>query len=389
MIQTHQTRNVAVLAACQALSMSGSVMVFAVVALAGKTIAPAAELATLPLGVTFVSLMLSTVPASLVMGRLGRRAGFTLGQAIGVLGAGASAWALLSGSFWGFAAAAVPIGVHNAFFQYLRFAAADTATPEFRPRAISYVMAGGVVAGFVGPELARRTAEALPTLYAGAYAALAGLCLLNIIALQLVRIPRPHRAAGHADARPVAEIARQPVFIVAALSAMVGYGVMNLVMVATPLAMAGCGFSFGDSTEVIRAHVLGMFVPAFFTGSLIRRWGVLRVIATGAVLLLACLAINLAGTGFANFWGALVALGVGWNFMFVGGTTLLLEAHRPEDKARTQAMNDLLVFTTTACTSFASGAVQNALGWQAVNALCAVPVVMALAAVLWLRHSRR
>ncbi|MGE5504133.1 MAG: MFS transporter [Actinomycetota bacterium] len=380
----HQTRNVMVLAACQALSMSGSVMVFAVVALAGKALAPAPHLTTLPLGVTFLSLMLSTVPASLAMGRLGRRAGFTLGQAIGVLGAGASAWALLSGSFWGFAAAAVPIGVHNAFFQYLRFAAADTATPEFRPRAISYVMAGGVVAGFLGPELAQRTAEALPVTYAGAYAALAGLCLLNIVALQLVRIPRPHRAEARSGGRSVLAIARQPVFMVAALSAMVGYGVMNLVMVATPLAMAGCGFGFTDSTEVIRAHVLGMFVPSFFTGHLVRRFGVLRVIGTGAVLLLASLGVNLAGTAFANFWVALVLLGIGWNFTFVGGTTLLLDAHGPEEKARTQAMNDLLVFTTTATTSFASGAVQNTLGWQAVNALSAVPVLLVLAAVVWL-----
>ncbi len=370
--------------------MSGSVMVFAVVALAGTMLAPSPELATLPLGIHFVSMMAATVPASLVMGRLGRRVGFTLGQAIGLGGALLSAWALLSGSFWVLVAAAIPIGIHNSVFQYLRFAAADTASPEFRPKAISYVMAGGVVAGLLGPELAKRTAELLsPVMFAGSYLALAGLCVLNIIALQAVRIPRPAQLARHQTGRGLAEISRQPVFVVAALSGMIGYGVMNLVMVATPLAMVGCGFTFSDSTEIIRWHVLGMFVPSFFTGSLIRRFGVLRIIAAGAVLLTLSLSINLSGTAFANFWGALLLLGIGWNFMFIGGTTLLGECHRPEERSKTQALNDLLVFSTTAVTSFASGAVQSALGWQAVNALSLAPVLLALGAVIWLIRSRQ
>jgi MFS family permease len=385
----NSVRNVAILSGCQALSMSGSVLVFAVVALAGATLAPSPELATLPLGLHFVSMMAATIPASLVMGRLGRRFGFTLGQSIGLAGALLSVWALLSGSFWGFVAAAVPIGIHNGFFQYLRFAAADTASLDFRPRAISYVMAGGVVAGFLGPELAKRTAEGLPVMFAGSYLALAGLCALNIVALQAIRIPRPPQLARHETGRPLGEIGRQPVFVVAALSAMIGYGVMNLVMVATPLAMVGCGFTFSDSAEVIRWHVLGMFVPSFFTGSLIRRFGVLRVIAAGGALLLAALAINLSGTAFVSFLGALALLGIGWNFMFIGGTTLLAECHRPEERAKTQAFNDLLVFSTTAATSFASGAVQGALGWQAVNALSLAPVLLALGAVVWLIRSRQ
>lgn len=385
MSRESSVRNVAVLAVCQALSMSGSVMVFAVVALAGKMLAPSSELATLPLGIQFAAMMAATVPASLVMGRLGRRVGFTIGQVFGLLGALAAAGALMAGDFRLFCAAAVPIGMHNAWFQYLRFAAADTASPEFRPRAISYVLAGGVVAGLLGPELAKRTADLLaPATFAGAYLALAGLCVLNIAALQAVRIPRPAAQGGRDTGRPVAAILRQPVFAVAALSAMVGYGVMNLVMVATPLAMVGCGFAFGDSAEVIRWHVLGMFVPSFFTGNLIRRFGVRRVIAGGALLLLASLAVNLAGVAYANFLAGLLMLGVGWNFMFIGGTTLLAEAHRPEERAKAQAANDLLVFSTTALTSFASGAVQTALGWQAVNALSLLPVAAALGAVLWL-----
>jgi len=370
--------------------MSGSVMVFAVVALAGAMLAPSPELATLPLGIHFVSMMAATIPASLVMGRWGRRVGFTLGQAIGVGGALLSVWAILGGSFWGFAVAAAPIGIHNGFFQYLRFAAADVASPAFRPKAISYVMAGGVVAGFLGPELAKRTADLFsPVLFAGPYAVLAGLCLLNIIALQGVRIARPPQLARHETGRRLGEIGTQPTFVVAALSAMIGYGVMNLVMVATPLAMVGCGFAFSDSTEIIRWHVLGMFVPSFFTGGLIRRHGVLRIIAAGAVLLAVSLACNLAGTGFVNFWVGLVLLGIGWNFMFIGGTALLSEAHRPEERAKAQALNDFLVFSTTAVTSFASGAVQSALGWQAVNALSLIPVILAFCAVLWLGRRRR
>ncbi len=370
--------------------MSGSVMVFAVVALAGAMLAPAPELATLPLGLHFLSMMLATVPASLLMGKVGRRAGFTIGQLSGFCGALLSMWALLAGSFWGLVFAAMPIGVHNAFFQYLRFAAADVSSPAFRPKAISYVMAGGVVAGFLGPELAKRTADLFaPAMFAGPYAALACLCLLNIMALQLVRIPLPAALSRHETGRNLWEIARQPTFAVAAFSAMIGYGVMNLVMVATPLAMVGCGFAFADSAEIIRWHVLGMFVPSFFTGGLIRRFGVLRIISTGGALLVLSLAINLSGIAFINFWVGLVLLGVGWNFMFVGGTALLGEAHGHEERAKAQALNDFLVFTTTALTSFASGAVQSALGWQAVNTLSLAPVLLALGAAIWLERSRR
>ncbi|MBF0307646.1 MAG: MFS transporter [Alphaproteobacteria bacterium] len=385
----HSTRNVFLFSACQALSMSGAVLVFAVVGLAGKMLAPTPELATLPLGVQFLSMMVGTVPASLAMGRIGRRLGFTLGQVIGLAGAALSAWAVVEGAFWVFVAAAVPIGVHGAFYQFLRFAAAETARPEFRAKAISYVMAGGVVAAFLGPELAKRTADLLaPATFAGAYVALMGLCLLNLLVLQGVRMPRPARLGASGSGRPLALIARQPVFVVAVMAAMVGYGVMNLVMVATPLAMVGCGFTFADSAEVIRWHVLGMFVPSFFTGHLIARFGVLRVIAAGGGLIVAAVAVNVAGLAFGNFMVALTLLGVGWNFMFVGGTALLAEAYAAEERAKAQALNDLLVFGTTAVTSFASGAVQTALGWQAVNLVSLLPVIVTLAGVAWLLRVR-
>ncbi|MBI4967153.1 MAG: MFS transporter [Rhodospirillales bacterium] len=381
-------RNVIVLCVCQALSMSGAVLVFAVVALAGKTLAPTPELVTVPLAIQFFSMMVATVPASLIMGRIGRRLGFTLGQAIGLLAALVSALAMIWGNFWLLALSAIGIGIHSAFYQYLRFAAAETASPAFRPRAISYVMAGGVASAFIGPELANQTAEILaPALFAGSYLALGGLCLLNILALQFVRIPLPVKLARGETGRGLVAIARQPRFVVAVLAALTGYGVMNLVMVATPLAMVGCGFTFGDSTDVLRWHVLGMFVPSFFTGHLIRRFGVMRIITAGALLLIASMAINLAGIAYWNFMVALTCLGIGWNFTFIGGTTLLTETHRPEEGAKTQALNDLLVFTTTAITSFASGFVQLALGWQTVNALSIFPVLITLAAVLAVTRS--
>jgi MFS family permease len=389
MTRLHATHNVAILALCQAVSMSGSVMVLSVVALAGKALAPDPAWATVPLGIQFLAMMLGTVPASLTMGAIGRRAGFSLGQGLGAVGALLAAWAMLSGSFWLFVAAAVPIGIHTAFFQYLRFAAADTADSAFRPRAIAYVMAGGVVAAILGPALARGFVHALPAVFAGPYLALAVLCAVNIVALQFIRMPRPAAGARSHGGRPLAVIARQPIFIVAVLSAMVGYGVMNLLMVAMPLAMTGNGFSFADTTGIIRWHVLGMFVPSFFTGSLIQRFGVTRIIAAGATLLLGSLTVGGSGMAYANFWAALVLLGVGWNFMFLGGTTLLIEAYAPEERAKTQAFNDFLVFSTTAVTSFTSGAVQNLLGWQAVSAVSAPPVLVALAAILWLRTRQR
>lgn len=390
MLRDSSVRNVVVLALCQALSQSGAVMVFAVVGLAGQILAPTPNLATLPLGIQFVALMLATVPASLIMGRLGRRAGFTIGQCIGFLGAVLSVLALWYGWFWLLVAAAIPIGAHNAFFQYLRFAAADTATPAFRPKAVSYVMAGGVIAAFLGPELARQTKDVWPLFpFAGAYAALGVGCLLNIAALRGVAIPRPEAVKRGESGRPLMQIAKQPAFVVAVLAAMIGYGAMNLVMVSTPLAMVGCGFTFGQSTEVLRWHVLGMFVPSFFTGHLIRRFGVLRVIAFGALLVLACMGINLQGISYLDFSLSLTLLGIGWNFMFIGGTALLTETHAPEERGKAQALNDFLVFSTTAVTSFASGAVQSSWGWQAVNASVGVPVLLVFLSTVWLSRKRR
>lgn len=380
-------RNVFLLSGGQALALSGAILVMAVSALAGTVLAPRPWMATLPLAMQFVATMVATIPASLLMGRIGRRPGFILGQIIGVVGALVACGALLQGWFWGFVAGSILMGVHNSFWQYFRFAAADAADIAFRPRAIAYVMAGGVIAAVIGPELAKATRGLLdPVPFAGSYLAVAGLCLLSVVVLAFLRLPGPApRAEGpSASGRPLPEIMRQPRFIVAALAAMIGYGVMNLVMVATPLAMAACSFDFADSAFVIQWHVVGMFLPSFFTGSLIKRFGVLRIILAGALLNAAAMATNLAGQELAHFWLGLVFLGLGWNFMFIGGTTLLTETYRPEERSKAQAANDFLVFTTTAATSFLSGVVHEAAGWTTINAAMSLPVLVAFAAVVWL-----
>ncbi len=380
-------RNVTVLALCQALAMSGSSMVMTMSALVGQMLADDKSLATLPIAFQFTAMMAGTVFASLLMGRYGRRVGFTLGQVIGIAGGAVSVYAIFISDFWLFAFGGALLGLHNAFWQHYRFAAADTAGVEYRARAISYVLAGGVLAAALGPQLSKWSVDwFLPVMFAGGYATLIILCVVTMVLLQFVDIPRPpRREPGSYSGRPLLEIARQPVFIVAVLTAMCGYGVMTLVMTATPLAMQFCGFAFSDSATVIQWHVLAMFAPSFFTGSLIRRFGVTNVIIAGTLLMTFCMAVNISGIAFTNFWLGLVLLGVGWNFMFIGGTTLVTEAYRPEEQARVQAMNDFLVFSTVAIAGFGSGALQANFGWVAVNLGLAVPMFIVFTSMVWFK----
>lgn len=378
-------RNVILLAVCQALAMSGTSMLVAISALAGKVVAPSPELATVPFAMQFVGTMVTTIPASLYMARVGRRIGFTTGQAVGILGAALSSYAIYSSSFALLIAGALLLGVHNSFWQYYRFAAADSAPPDMKARAISYVLAGGLVAAFVGPQLAKVTVDLLPAAFAASYLAVVGLSFLAIVLLQFTRLVKAHAPGVSTSGRPILEIMRSPTFIVAALSSTMGYGVMNMLMTSTPLAMQVCGFGLGDSATVIQWHVVGMFLPSFFTGSLIKRFGVTTIIATGAALQAAAIAVGLSGVVFANFIGGLIFLGLGWNFMFVGGTTLLTAAYSEEERFKTQAMHDFLVFTLVAASAFASGVLHETVGWAAVNMIGAVPVVIAFIAVFWYR----
>lgn len=382
-------KNVAVLATLQALLFTNNSTAIALNGLVGYALAENKALATLPVTGWVVGAALTTYLASMLMRRIGRRAGFTVGTCIGIIGASLACTAIYIGNFWLFCAGTVIFGVYNAFGQYYRFAAADAAPAEFKSRAISLVLAGGLVGGIIGPATSQWTKDLLPVAYLGAYLTLIGFLFVVLIVLRLLDIPTPPPAVQRETGRTLSQLAAQPAFIVAVLAGAIGYGVMNLLMTATPLAMDICGHSYGAAANVISWHVIGMFAPSFYTGSLIKRFGVLRILLAGVALMLVCIAIALAGIAVANFWLALLLLGVGWNFLYIGGTTLLTETYRPAEQAKAQGANDMLIFVTMALSSFSSGMLLEANGWQTLNYL-AVPFVIAVGfAVLWLMALRR
>jgi len=356
-------------------------------ALVGLALASNKALSTLPLAFQFLGMMCATFPASLLMRRIGRRGGFYVGLTIGIFGAATATFGIVTVSFWLFTLGLFMIGVFSAFGQYYRFAAADVADASFKSRAISLVMAGGVIAAFVGPNLARVSKDLFKNVeFAGAYLAVICIFLMSMVVLAFVRVPRPTHEELTGTGRSLGDIARQPRFRVAVLGATVGYGAMNVLMTSTPLAMDGFGHGFSDTAFVIQWHVFGMFAPAFFTGSLIKRYGVLNIMAVGALLLLLCIAIGLPSESVAGLWASLMILGVGWNFLFVGGTTLLTETYQPNEKARTQGFNELIVFGTVSITALMSGVLYNWVGWTLTNVLVIPFVLMVLVAIFWLKR---
>ena len=384
-----QKKNVTVLAALQALLMTNNATAIALNGLAGYALAENKSLATLPVTGWVVGASLTTFFASLLMKRIGRKGGFTLGALVGIVGASICCVALYLANFWLFIAGTTVFGVYNAFGQYYRFAAADAAAHDFKAKAISYVLAGGLVGGIVGPTVSKWTKDALPTAFLGAYLTLIAFLCIVLVVIRLLDIPAPTEAEAKESGRPLAAIVAQPAFVVAVLAAAFGYGVMNLLMTATPLAMGICGHPYSAAATVISWHVIGMFAPSFFTGSLIKRFGVLNVMLAGVVLNFVCIGIALAGIDVANFWAALFLLGVGWNFLYIGATALLTETYRPAEKAKAQGANDMLIFLTMATSSFSSGMLLEANGWQLLNYL-AIPFVAAIGfALLWLMTKRR
>jgi MFS family permease len=386
-----QRRNVLVLAGCQATLQTTGVTMIAVTGLAGYALATDKSLATLPLTCYVIGSALTTVPASLLMDRIGRRGGFQVGTSIGIGGAVVCALAIYLASFWLLCAGMMVMGVYTAFGKYYRFAAADAAEVSFKAKAISLTLAGGIIGGIFGPEMAKRTTGAFPDhlTYLGPYLSLIGVCLLATLMLTRLDIPKLSAHERKAGGRPLSRIMCQPVFVVAALAAMLSYGIMNLMMTSTPLAMRAHDHHFNDAAFVLQWHMIGMYGPSFFTGSLINRFGVLNVILTGCGLLLFCVIAALSGTALLNFWTALFLLGVGWNFMFVGGSALLTEAHTPAERAKTQAANDFMVFLTMAISSMSSGMLLNKSGWNAVNYGSIPFLVLAAGATLWLMWQRR
>ncbi|MEO6078369.1 MAG: MFS transporter [Steroidobacteraceae bacterium] len=385
---TSEKRNVLLLAAAQALSQSVSVLMATASGIVGLLLAPDPRLATLPVAMALLASTVTMIPASLLMQRHGRKVGFLLGAALGAAAGVVAMVAIHAHDFWLFVGASMLVGAYSGFAGYYRFAAADIASDAFRSRAISWVVAGGVVAAVVGTNIVRVTQGLGVTPFLFTYLALA---VLGVAALFVIsRLSLPPLVVDHASgpARPLRTIIRQPVYITALICSTVGFAVMVMVMTATPLAMLMCGYTVGDSATVIQWHVLGMYVPSFFTGTLIRRFGVLAVMGSGAALLGGHVAIALAGIEYLRFLSGLVLLGIGWNFLFVGGTNLLTEAYRPAERAKAQAAHDFLMMAVVSMASFSAGGVLNAWGWNMVNVTVLPFLLLAAVAVGALAFTR-
>jgi predicted MFS family arabinose efflux permease len=382
-------RNIGLLAACQALLFTNNSTLIAINGLAGLSLAPYAGLATLPVTCWVLGGAIATMPASFHMKRVGRRNGLTTGTFFGVIGALICASAIGTANFWLLCLGTLVWGGYNAYAQYYRFAAADIATPDTRANAISLVLAGGLVGGVLGPTTSRFSIDLVEPKFMGAYLVLILFALMSTVLLRFMRIPTPTAAERAASGRPLREIAAQPKFIVAVLSGAISYGVMNFLMTSTPIAMQICGHSYGDAAFVISSHVVAMFAPSFFTGRLIRRFRVLPIMLVGAALNVLCIGAALAGIAVMNFWWSMMLLGVGWNFLYIGGTTLLTDTYRPEERAKAQGINDQCIFIVMVISSFASGMTVTTAGWARVN-FAAVPlVVLITAALVWFALHQR
>jgi MFS family permease len=386
-------RPLLLLALCQGLFLTNNVVFIAVNGLVGLSLAPLGWMATLPVMGYVVGGALSTPLVARTQTAFGRRGSFLIGLAVALASALLCAWAAWEKQFWLLVAATVIAGYYSANGQLYRFAAAELAPPEQREKAVSWVLAGGLIGAVIGPNLANHTRNLFGGApYVGTYLALAVVAVAASAVMASIRFPDLRSAAGPADGargRPLGEIMRQPVFLVAAIGAALGYGVMNLLMAATPLAMQVCGLPFGDVALVLEWHVIGMFAPGFFTGHLIKRFGVLPIMSVGVVLNLLCIAIALTGVDLHQFLVALFVLGVGWNFLFTGATTLAMQAYRPEEKDRAQAAINFCVFAVMAFTSFASGALVTTQGWRLLNFGSLLPVALTGLALGWLALRRR
>ncbi|HEX6121219.1 MAG TPA: MFS transporter [Dongiaceae bacterium] len=379
-----QYRTVFLLAVAQALANSCTSVFATVSALTGQMLAADPRLATLPLGLQFIVTMASTIPVAHLMRSLGRRNAFCIGALIGAIGGGIAMASIYHSSFGMFCVGNAIMGAANAFALHLRFAAAEAADDAFRPKAISLVLAGGVVAAIIGPRLATIGADLFaPFTFAGAFLFVSLLSLGMIPPVIPLRFPPALHAETAGPQRPLREIMRQPSFIAAVSAAIFGYGTMVFVMTATPLAMKFCGFAIGPTATVISFHILGMFAPSFVTGHIIRKFGERIVLLAGTVCFGGTIAIGLAGIDILHFWFALVLLGLGWNFLFVGGTSLLTKCYRPAERAKVQGANDFLTFTGVAICSLTAGAVEQSWGWSAVLLGALVPTMLIVLAVAW------
>jgi len=383
-------RNLWLLALCQGLFLTNNVTFIAINGLVGLSLAPFGWMATLPVMGYVVGGALSTSLVAATQARFGRRGSFQIGLAVAAGSSLLAAWAVMNHQFWWLVTATVIAGYYSANGQLYRFAAAELALPAFREKAVSLVLAGGLIGAVAGPNLAARTRNLLEVQFTGAYVVLTMVALVAMVLMAFIQFPGTTAAQGKREGgRSLWVIMRQPVFAVACISAALSYGVMNLLMAATPLAMQQCGLGFDDAAFVLEWHVIGMFAPGFFTGHLIKRFGTLQIMGVGAALTLACIAVALTGVELHQFVVSLFLLGVGWNFLFTGSTTLSLGAYRPEEKDRAQAAINFCVFAVMALTSFASGALVTTQGWKLLNLGSLFPLALMVLALGWLAMHQR
>ncbi|TVS01406.1 MAG: MFS transporter [Rhodobacteraceae bacterium] len=388
---TRAWRNVLVLVAAQAVVGAQLPVMFIIGGLAGQMLAPNPCWATLPISMIVLGSMLAATPLSGFMQVYGRRAGFWFACGAGAVGASISAYALMLGSFTLFLAGSLLTGIYMSANGFFRFAATDTASPEFRPKAISYVMAGGLLSAILGPQMVSFTAEAMPIPFLATYLGVIVLNIGGMALLSLLDIPTPEKPATNAPrGRPRLELLKSPVIAVAIICGTVSYALMNLVMTSTPLAVVGCGFATSDAANIVSAHVLAMYAPSFFTGHLIARFGARMIVGTGLVILAAAGAVAISGVELTQFYIALILLGIGWNFGFIGATAMLTASHNAEERGRVQGMNDMIVFGGVFLASLSSGTLMNCAGgtaetgWQMVNLAMLPFLVLAGAALIWL-----
>lgn len=388
MSRSNQKRDILLLAGCQALFMSSTAAIMTYAAIVGKMLATYEGYSTWPIAFQFASMMATTYLASQFMKRVGRRIGFVTGSLIGMVGGLIATYAIFAQNFWIFCAGFALIGSFNAFSHYFRFAAAEVSTADFRSRAISYVLAGGVIAAVVGPNLAGATRDLFaPVLFAGIFVAILGLYVAIITIVMFVDFPPVTDAERRQAGRPLMQIISQPKCVVAILGGVIGYLVMSFLMTITPLAMEECGLDSDYIPIVISGHIIGMYLPSFFTGHLIARFGVTRIMLVGAALQIICVAINIAGIELSNFLISMFLVGVGWNFLFIGGTTLLVECYEPSERAKTQGFNDLCIWASVTAGAVVSGTAIHELGWTIVNYGVIPLILVTLFSLLWLRLS--
>lgn len=355
-------------------------------ALVGFSLAENKSMATIPLALVFLAAMVTTIPASMLMKRIGRRNGFMIGVCFGILGAIISSWAILKMDFMLYSIGVTLFGVSNGFGGYYRFAAADGVAVDRRSRAISLVLAGGVIAAFIGPNMATWTRDLIGSAaFTGSYISLVVIFIIAMLLLLSLDIKQVDEEWGNKNARSIWVIARQPAYIIAVLSALAGFGAMSLIMTTTPLAMHASSHNFTDTAFVIQWHIFAMFAPSFVTGKLIQKFGLLNIMLAGVMLIFVCIAFNTSGNSLAHYWTGLFLLGIGWNFLFVGGTALLTETYTEPEKSKAQALNDFLIFSNVSFAALCAGAIHNNFGWLIVNYSVLPLLTIVIFSIAWLK----